>query len=158
MTTKETSRHVKDSKRYRERSFDRVFEAFSKCAFPIQDTLRPELSWSHYRALMKINDEEARMFYLDETVKSGWSSRQLNRQINTFYYQRILASKDKASVASEIDTLEPKPEYEKIVKDPYVLEFLIYLLMSISMNQNWNRHLLITYKSSCLSLAEDIRL
>lgn len=92
--------------------------------FPIQDALRPELSWTHYRALMKVTDETARNFYLEESVKSGWSSRQLDRQINSFYYQRILASRDQVSVAAEIDTLEPRPEYEKIIKDPYVLEFL----------------------------------
>ena len=92
--------------------------------FPIQDSLRPELSWTHYRALMKVEDEAARQFYLEEAVKCGWSSRQLDRQINSFFYQRILASKDKAGVAAEIDVLEPKPEYEKIIKDPYVLEFL----------------------------------
>ena len=73
---------------------------------------------------MRVEDEDARKFYLDEAVKCGWSSRQLDRQINSFYYQRILASKDKESVAKEIDLLESKPEYEKIIKDPYVLEFL----------------------------------
>ena len=92
--------------------------------FPIQDALRPELSWTHYRTLMKVNDEAARNFYLEESVKSGWSSRQLDRQINSFYYQRILSSRDKDSVAAEIESLEPGPEYEKIIKDPYVLEFL----------------------------------
>ncbi|MEE3494355.1 MAG: PDDEXK nuclease domain-containing protein [Butyrivibrio sp.] len=92
--------------------------------FPIRDALRPELSWTHYRSLMRVEDEEARAFYLDEAVKCGWSSRQLDRQINSFYYQRILASKDKKSVSEEINELEPKPEYEKIIKDPYVLEFL----------------------------------
>lgn len=92
--------------------------------FPNWNALRSELSWTHYRSLMRVNDEAARAFYLEETVKSGWSSRQLDRQINSFYYQRILASKDKDSVAAEIDVLEPRPEYEKIIKDPYVLEFL----------------------------------
>lgn len=92
--------------------------------FPIRNSLRSELSWTHYRSLMKVKDAAARNFYLEEAVKSGWSSRQLDRQINSFYYQRILASKDKKSVSAEIDILEPKPEYEKIIKDPYVLEFL----------------------------------
>lgn len=92
--------------------------------FPIQDALRPELSWTHYRSLMRVKDETARQFYLEEAIACGWSSRQLDRQINSFYYQRILASKDKASVADEINKLEPKLEYEKIIKDPYVLEFL----------------------------------
>jgi len=93
-------------------------------SFPIRNALRSELSWTHYRSLMKVQDEAARSFYLNEAVKSGWSARQLERQINTFYYRRILASRDKTSVATEIDLLEPKPEYEKIIKDPYVLEFL----------------------------------
>lgn len=92
--------------------------------FPIRDALRLELSWTHYRSLMRVKDKDAREFYLQEAIKSGWSSRQLDLQINSFYYQRILASKDKTSVADEINILEPKPEYEKIVKDPYVLEFL----------------------------------
>ena len=93
-------------------------------AFPIRNTLCAELSWSHYRLLMRVSDEKARNFYTEEAVKSGWSVRQLERQINTMYYKRILASRDKESVAAEIQTTEPKPEYEKIIKDPYVLEFL----------------------------------
>lgn len=92
--------------------------------FSNANALRSELNWTQYRSLMRVSDEVARQFYLEEAVKCGWSSRQLDRQINSFYYQRILASKDKASVSAEIDTLEPKPEYENIIKDPYVLEFL----------------------------------
>ena len=61
---------------------------------------------------------------MEECAKAAWSVRQLERQINTMYYQRILASQDKIAVANEIQTTEPKPEYEKIVKDPYVMEFL----------------------------------
>ncbi len=94
------------------------------CTFPIRDTLCLELSWSHYRLLMRVSDEKARNFYIEECAKSAWSVRQLERQINTMYYQRLLASQDKSLVAQEIQTTEPKPEYEKIVKDPYVMEFL----------------------------------
>ena len=92
--------------------------------FPIRHTLCAELSWSHYRVLMRIQDKDAREFYASECAKSAWSVRQLERQIHTMFYQRMLASQDKASVAAEIQTSEPKPEYEKIVKDPYVMEFL----------------------------------
>ena len=92
--------------------------------YPIRDTLCPELSWSHYRVLIRIEDKTVRDFYTDECAKSMWSVRQLERQINTMYYQRLLASKDKTSVAAEIQTREPKPEYEKAIKDPYVMEFL----------------------------------
>lgn len=73
---------------------------------------------------MRVEDENARNFYLDEAAKAGWSSRQLERQINSFYYQRILKSRDKNTVRDEINALENKREYEKIIKDTYVLEFL----------------------------------
>ena len=92
--------------------------------FPIRHTLCTELSWSHYRILMRISDKTARDFYTEECAKSAWSVRQLERQIHTMYYQRLLASRDKESVAAEIQTTEPKPEYEKAIKDPYVMEFL----------------------------------
>lgn len=93
-------------------------------AYPIRDTLCPELSWSHYRLLMRVPDEKARTFYAEECAKSAWSVRQLERQIHTMYYQRILSSQDKEAVSAEIQSTEPKPEYENIVKDPYVMEFL----------------------------------
>ena len=92
--------------------------------FKKRSTVWSELSWSHYRLLMRVGDEKARNFYAEEAVKAGWSVRQLQRQIHTFYYHRLLASRDKEKVAVEIKEKEPKAEYEKIIKDPYVLEFL----------------------------------
>lgn len=88
------------------------------------NTLCSQLSWSHYRVLMRISDDKRREWYTDECAKSGWSVRQLERQINTMFYERLLSSKEKDAVAEEIQTTEPKPEYEKIIRDPYVLEFL----------------------------------
>ena len=93
-------------------------------AFPIRSTLWSELSWSHYKLLMRVKDEIARNYYIEECIKSRWSVRQLQRQINTMYYNRILASKDKKRVEEEIQSTISKPEYETIIKDPYVLEFL----------------------------------
>ena len=101
----------------------RAMRQFYRC-FPIRHTLCAELGWSHYRLLMRISDEKERTFYTEECVKSAWSVRQLERQIHTMYYQRLLSSQDKPAVAAEIQTTEPKPEDEKIVKDPYVMEFL----------------------------------
>lgn len=92
--------------------------------YPKRYTLCSELSWSHYRILMRIDDEKRRNWYTEECAKSGWSVRQLERQINTLFYDRLLASKDKEPVKNEIQKTEPKPEYEKIIRDPYVLEFL----------------------------------
>jgi len=88
------------------------------------NTLCSQLSWSHYRILMRISDDKRREWYTEECAKSGWSVRQLERQINTMFYERLLSSKEKDAVAAEIQTTEPKPEYEKIIRDPYVLEFL----------------------------------
>lgn len=92
--------------------------------FPNGYALRSELSWTHYRLLMRVDNDNARQFYMDEAVKSQWSTRQLERQINTFFYERLLSSKNKENVAQEIQTLEPEKTPEDIIRDPYVLEFL----------------------------------
>ncbi len=92
--------------------------------FPNSYALRSQLSWTHYRLLMRVEDSTARDFYLDECAKSNWSTRQLERQINSFYYQRLLSSQDKVSVRNEICTLEEGAEAKDIIRDPYVLEFL----------------------------------
>lgn len=92
--------------------------------FPNGHALRDELSWTHYRLLIKVENNNAREFYMQEAVKSQWSTRQLERQINSFFYERLLSSKNKEQVAKEIQILEPAKEPEDIIRDPYVLEFL----------------------------------
>jgi predicted nuclease of restriction endonuclease-like (RecB) superfamily len=94
--------------------------------FPIRATLWHELSWSHYRLLMKIDNDERREFYGRECAESSWSVRQLERQINSFFYERLLATqqRDREEVCSEIITLEPNNDPKYILKDPYILEFL----------------------------------
>jgi predicted nuclease of restriction endonuclease-like (RecB) superfamily len=92
--------------------------------FPNANALRSELSWTHYRLLMRVENENARTFYMEEAVKSQWSTRQLERQINSFFYERLLSSQNKDAVANEIQTLEPAKKPEDIIRDPYVLEFL----------------------------------
>ena len=86
--------------------------------------LRGELSWTHYRSLMRVENEKARNFYLEEAIKSNWSTRQLDRQINSFFYERLLSSKNKEEVSKEITKLEKNKIPEDIIRDPYVLEFL----------------------------------
>ena len=87
--------------------------------------LRSELTWTHYRLLMRVENENARNFYIEECIKSNWSTRQLERQITTLFYERLLSSKDKEKVSKEIFKLEPQiKKAEDIIKDPYVLEFL----------------------------------
>ncbi len=67
-------------------------------AFPIGDALRSQLNWTHYRLLMRVEKESVRNFYIEECIAGNWSTRQLERQINTLYYERILSSRDKEAV------------------------------------------------------------
>jgi predicted nuclease of restriction endonuclease-like (RecB) superfamily len=84
----------------------------------------PALSWTHYRALMRVSALKARQFYEQECAHANWSHRTLERQINSLYYERLLASRDKAGMLAETvadaDLLHPID----VLKDPYVLEFL----------------------------------
>ena len=92
--------------------------------FPKSYALRSELSWTHYRLLMRVENKNARQFYIEEAIKSNWSTRQLERQINSFFYERLLSSQNKEKVSEEIQKLEPAKVPEDIIRDPYVLEFL----------------------------------
>lgn len=93
-------------------------------AFPIRQTLSAELSWSHYCQLIRLDNADKRCWYMKEASKSGWSVRQMERQINVFYYERIVASQNQESVQSEAETKLTELEPEQFIKDPYVLEFL----------------------------------
>lgn len=93
-------------------------------AFPIRNALRSELNWTHYRRLSRITDPDARTWYMNECADSRWSTRQLERQINTMFRERLLASKDKEAVTQEIQKSAPARRPEDIIRDPYVLEFL----------------------------------
>lgn len=64
-------------------------------AFPICDALRHELSWTHYRQLTRVRDAKAREWYMREAASQNWSSRALDRQIGTLYYERLVLSQDK---------------------------------------------------------------
>lgn len=75
----------------------RYMRQFYQC-YPKYHTLCDKLSWSHCRTLLKVSGDAARDFYLHECVKENWSVRQLDRQINTLFYDRLLASRDKKAV------------------------------------------------------------
>lgn len=92
--------------------------------YPTQEifyTVCRKLSWSHHRMIMRVEDEKARNFYLTEAEEQLWSVRQLERNINTFYYQRLLSSGEKKedTVSETSDILQAN-----FIKDPYVFEFL----------------------------------
>lgn len=94
--------------------------------FPIQDSLSPKLSWTHYRKLISIENQEARQWYIDETISNNWSARALDRQVSKLYYERLLSSKEKLPVVKEAkektDLLSINPK--DILRDPYIFDFL----------------------------------
>jgi len=95
-------------------------------AFPIRDAVRRELSWTHYRTLLRVENEAARQWYMNEAATQNWSSRALDRQIGTLYYERLLLSKEKGAVVAEADAhiQAMKQAPREFVRDPVMLEFL----------------------------------
>ncbi|WP_460163228.1 PDDEXK nuclease domain-containing protein [Pseudomonas sp. S2_F03] len=95
-------------------------------AFPMCDALRHELSWTHYRRLLRVDNDHARHWYMNESAIQNWSSRALERQINTLYYERLLASRDRDAVKDEADTniQKMRASPRDFIRDPVVLEFL----------------------------------
>jgi predicted nuclease of restriction endonuclease-like (RecB) superfamily len=83
-----------------------------------------KLTWTHYRLLLKVKSPDIRDFYFKECIENNWSTRQLERQINSFYYQRLLSSKNKSLIRKNSKESEAGPNPLDIIKDPYVLEFL----------------------------------
>ncbi|MFI3257120.1 MAG: PDDEXK nuclease domain-containing protein [Spirochaetales bacterium] len=89
--------------------------------FEIFYTLCRKLTWSHNRLIMRVEDIEARKFYLQEAFNSNWSVRTLERNINTFYYRRLLSSQKN----DKMQDIQPENMAVKdFIKDPYVFEFL----------------------------------
>jgi predicted nuclease of restriction endonuclease-like (RecB) superfamily len=87
-------------------------------------SFHPSLSWSHYRALMRIDNPTARQFYETEAVQANWSRRDLERQIGSLFYERLQASTDQAAMLSGARQAPAPLKAMDVLKDPYVLEFL----------------------------------
>lgn len=92
--------------------------------FPIRDALRHELQWTHYRLLVKVKDETARMWYMNEAANETWSTRQLDRQISVLYFERLLSSQNVGSVKKEAAEKMKEMRPNEFIRDPYVLDFL----------------------------------
>lgn len=107
------------------RNFRQFYLTFDEAQ--IRNALRSNLTWTHCRQLMRVDNAEARQWYLDEASQQGWSARALDRQISTLYFERLLSSQDKAAVRSEASALvaaQAAPDPRDFIRDPYVLEFL----------------------------------
>lgn len=93
-------------------------------AFPKLDALRRELSWTHYRQMLRIDDPSKRSFYEIECAANNWSTRELERQMNSMLFERLALSRDKEGIMALAREGEVLREPSDMVKDPYVLEFL----------------------------------
>ena len=94
--------------------------------FPILDAVSLKLTWTHYRLLMRVENVVAREWYAKESVTQNWSTRQLERQLGTLYFERLLASKDRKAVQEEAmkKLAQVPPSPREFVRDPVLLEFL----------------------------------
>jgi len=92
--------------------------------FPIASTLWTQLNWSQYKLLLSIDNEDKREFYIAESVKNNWTVRQLERQINSCLYERLLLSNDKESVLAVARGEKQPTDVREIMKEPMVLEFM----------------------------------
>ena len=92
--------------------------------FPIASALRTQFSWTHYKTLLSIDNQDKKDFYIAETEKNNWNARQLERQVNSQLFERLLLSNDVQSVLAVARDEKLPTDAKEIIKDPMVLEFL----------------------------------
>jgi len=94
--------------------------------FPKWDSVSTKLSWTHYRRVMRIENKEAREWYIRESIENNWSARALDRQISKLYYERLLSSKEKLPLKDEAQekTQTLSVDTKDMLRDPYVFDFL----------------------------------
>jgi predicted nuclease of restriction endonuclease-like (RecB) superfamily len=92
--------------------------------FPIASAVRTQFSWTHYKTLISIANQDKRDFYIAEAEKNNWTARQLERQINSQLFERLLLSNDVQAVLAVAREEKLPTDAKDIIKDPMVLEFL----------------------------------
>jgi predicted nuclease of restriction endonuclease-like (RecB) superfamily len=100
-----------------------LFRQFYR-TFPIANALRSQLSWTHYKLIIRLDSQDKIDFYVAETVKNNWNTRQMERQINSSLWERLLMSSDKKDVLAVARNEKLPSDARQIIKDPMVLEFL----------------------------------
>lgn len=100
-----------------------LFRQFYR-TFPIANTLYSQLSWSQYKLLIRLDNKDKITFYIAESLKNNWTVRQLERQIYSNLYERLLLSNDKKSVLAVAKNEKQPSDAKEIIKDPMILEFL----------------------------------
>jgi len=116
--------------------------------------VRGELSWTHYRLLLKIEKQEARDFYEQEAADGNWSTRELERQITTLFYERLLLSKQKNRMVQQVRTKAAKYSPEEFIRDPCILEFLAKKQASIVYESDLEKALISHLQEFLLELGK----
>lgn len=91
--------------------------------FPNTNALRSQLSWTHYRTLLRIDNHHKREFYIAESSKNNWTARQLERQINSQLFERLLMSNDVDSVLAVARKEKLPDDAKEIIKDRWCWNF-----------------------------------
>ncbi|UTA67563.1 YhcG family protein [Emticicia sp. 21SJ11W-3] len=100
-----------------------LFRQFYR-TFPIANALRSQLGWTHYKMLMRLDSQDQREFYIAEAIKNNWTTRQLERQIHSSLWERLLMSNDRENVLAVARNEKQPSDAKEIIKDPMYLEFL----------------------------------
>jgi hypothetical protein len=125
-------------------------------AFPIRDALRRELSWTHYRTLLRVETDQARQWYMNEAANQGWTTRALDRQLGTLYYERLLASSDRAATEQEalanLTPLQQTPSNLCVIRSCW--NSWDCPAVASCWKAIWNRRCSITCRTFCWDLAK----
>jgi predicted nuclease of restriction endonuclease-like (RecB) superfamily len=100
-----------------------LFRQFYR-TFPIANTVYSQLSWSQYKLLLRLDTDDKRNFYIAEAIKNNWTVRQLERQIYSSLWERLLMSNDRENVLAVARNEKQPSDAKEIIKDPMYLEFL----------------------------------
>jgi predicted nuclease of restriction endonuclease-like (RecB) superfamily len=124
--------------------------------FPNWNAVRSELSWTHYRLLSRVESPEARAWYVQEAATQNWSTRVLERQIGTLYFERLLSSQDQASlVAEHQQVMNAEAHHARdFVRDPVMLEFLGLPTMGRLLESNLEQALMDKLQQFLLELGK----
>lgn len=122
--------------------------------YPIWQTVSSKLSWSHYLEILKIDEECKRNFYINETINSKWSVRELQRQISSLLYERLTVSSDKSKILELAVKGQEIKTSKDLIKDPFVLEFLDIKENTDYLESDLEKNILIHLKEFLLELGK----
>jgi len=138
------------------KGFDRNNLAYMRrffLTFPMENTLRPVLSWSHYRLIMNVEEEQAHFFYMNKTADSHWSVQQLTQQIESKYYTSSLSDSMKELENEELLMDELQCKSSDLFRDPYLLEFLDFKPVNVSLKHELEQAVLDKIHDFLLEIA-----